>query len=301
VRGIGTLVLPHAGMESVLAGATLTVALISSCVRLLGAVGLLNTSVLFGSLVVVSGTVPVAVRVRDAPWRLPWRQAVSAQTVPVLVVSAVAVSSAVVAAYYLPVWQRDALGYHLPYVNFALQRGTLADVPPDMPFVSWFPHIVEHTFIAWRAMLPDDRLVELASVPFGWLGALAVASIARGQGARTDHAVAAGVAWLTLPAVFLLLPTNYVDVAAAGFLMTAAAFALGPLDIRRVLVAGVAIGLLLGAKPTAAPAAIILLAVLAFRGRRLAVLPAAGIALVLGSEAEWSTRFAIGIRSGRSR
>ena len=127
---------------------------------------------------------------------------------PLLVFRPVAVVIAVVAGYYLPVWQWDALGYHLPYVNFALQRGTLTDLPSDMPYLSTYPHIVEYLFIAWRAMLPDDRLVDLAGVLLGSLGALAVATIARGQGARTAHAVAAGAAWLTLPAVFLQLPTK---------------------------------------------------------------------------------------------
>ena len=271
-----------------LAGATLTVALIAVWVRLLGAVGLVTTWMLLGSLAVVAVAVVVAVRVRGLPWRLPWRRAVSAETVAVLVVSAVAVVIAVVAGYYLPVWQWDALGYHLPYVNFALQRGTLADLPSDMPYLSTYPHIVEYLFIAWRAMLPDDRLVDLAGVPLGLLGALAVATIARGQGARIAHAVAAGAAWLTLPAVFLQLPTNYVDVAAAAFLLTAAAFLLGPLDVRRVLLAGVAIGLFLGAKPTALLGAALLLAALAFRARREGVLrwvaPAVVLTTVLGAE-----------------
>ena len=137
-------------------------------------------------------------------------------------------------------------------------------------------------------MLPDDRLVDLAGVPLGLMGAVAVATIARGQGARTDHAVAAGAAWLTLPAVFLQLPTNYVDVASATFLLTAAAFALGPLDVRRVLLSGIAIGLFLGAKPTALLGAVLLLTALAFRARREGVLstvvPAGLLALVLGAE-----------------
>jgi hypothetical protein len=288
VRGLGALVLPRAGMQTLLAGATLTVALIAVSVRLLGAVGLLRMWVLFVWLAVIAGCVVVVGWRRRVPWRLPWRRAVSWATVPVLLVAAVAVGIAIAAAYYMPVWQWDALGYHLPFVNFALQRGAFADIPPDAPYLSTYPHTVEYLFIAWRAMLPDDRLVDMAGVPLGLLGALALATIARGQGARTDHAVAAGAVWLTLPAVFLQLPTNYVDVATAALLLAAAAFVLGPLDVRRVLLAGVAIGLLLGAKPTAVLPAVVLLAALAFRARRErmlpAVMPAALIAVVLGAE-----------------
>jgi hypothetical protein len=293
VRGLGMLVLPRAsGFDSVLAGGVLTLALVAVGVRVLGAFGLLTTPVLFGALVVFALCVVVAAR---GVWRrLPWRRAVSMQTLPVLVVAGVAVAFAVAAEYYLPIWQWDALGYHLPYVNFALQRGTFADIPGDARYISTYPHVVEYAFIAWRAMLPDDRLVDLAQLPFGLLGSLAIATVARAAGARAagaraDHAVAAGAAWLTLPAVFLQLPTNYVDVASAGLMMAAIAFILGPIDARRVLLAGVAIGLLLGSKPTALVPALVLLAALVIRTRRSGVLrfvlPAGLVALMLGAEA----------------
>jgi hypothetical protein len=205
-----------------------------------------------------------------------------------LAVATAAIALAIAAAYLLPVWQWDALGYHLPYVNFALQRGTFADIPDDVAYLSTYPHIGEYAFIAWRALLPDDRLVELAHLPFGLLGALAIATIARRQGARTDHAVAAGVAWLTFPAVLLQLPTNYTDVASAALLLTAAAFVLGPMDRTRILLAAVAIGLFLGSKPQAAIATALVLLVLTVRAYRAgcrAVIPfAAIVALVLGAE-----------------
>ena len=121
-------------------------------------------------------------------------------TLPVLAIAAGAVAIATLAAYLLPVWQWDALGYHLPFVNFALQRGTFADIPVDVPYLSTYPHVVEFVFSAWRALLPDDRLVELAHLPFGVLGAMAIALIAYRQGARADTAVVAGAVWLTLPA-----------------------------------------------------------------------------------------------------
>lgn len=165
---------------------------------------------------------------------------------------------------------------------------TFADIPDDVAYLSTYPHIVAYAFIAWRALLPDDRLVELAHLPFGLLGALAIATIARRQGARTDHAVAAGVAWLTFPAVFLQLPTNYTDVASAALLLTAAAFVLGPMDRTRILLAAVAIGLFLGSKPQAAIATALVLLVLTVRAYRAgfrAVIPVAAIvALVLGAE-----------------
>ena len=276
------------GFERLLAGALLTVAVVAIVVRLLGAVGLLTTPVLVGVLVAAAIGATIVLRVRGMSWRLRWRRGVSLETLPLLAVATAAIALAIAAAYLLPVWQWDALGYHLPYVNFALQRGTFADIPDDVAYLSTYPHIVEYAFIAWRALLPDDRLVELAHLPFGLLGALAIATIARRQGARTDHAVAAGVAWLTLPAVFLQLPTNYTDVASAALLLTAAAFVLGPMDRTRILLAAVAIGLFLGSKPQAAIATVLILLVLAVRAYRAgfrAVIPVAAIvALVLGAE-----------------
>ena len=179
-------------------------------------------------------------------------------------------------------------GLSLALCGLCTANGTFADIPKDVPYLSTYPHTVEYVFIAWRALIPDDRLVDLAQLPFGLLGAPAIATIARRQGARADHAAAAGAAWLTLPAVFLQLPANYVDVASAALLLAAIAFVLGPIDRTRILLAGVAVGLFLGSKPTAPIATVVLLvalAVCAFRaGHRGAVLLAGLVAIVLGAE-----------------
>ena len=142
------------GFECLLAGALLTVAVVAIVVRLLGAVGLLTTPVLVGVLVAAAIGATIVLRARGISWRLPWRRAVSLETLPLLAVATAAIALAIAAAYLLPVWQWDALGYHLPYVNFALQRGTFADIPDDVAYLSTYPHIVEYAFIAWRALLP---------------------------------------------------------------------------------------------------------------------------------------------------
>jgi hypothetical protein len=232
--------------------------------------------------------VGVAVWVRAVPVPAPRRWPVSVATAPVLVVAAIAAAIAGTAAYLLPVWQWDALGYHLPYVNFALQDGTLAGVPAGVAYLSTYPKVVENTFIAWRAMLPDDSLVDLAQLPFGLLGALAIWVIARRLGARSDAAAAAGAVWLTLPAVLLQLPTNYVDVASAALALSTAAFLLGPADRERLVLAAVALGLFLGSKPSTALAVVLLFAaltVVAIRARLISVVPLAGLlVLLLGAE-----------------
>lgn len=290
VVAAGPLLLPGAGVaERLLAGAVATVTGIAVTVRIAGAFGVLGAPALLAVGGVATAATVVAAARRGPFWRLPWRSMATLYTLPLLLVAGAVVVISIVAAYLLPVWQWDALGYHLPYVNFALQNGSLADVPPDAPYLSTYPHVVEHVFAAWRALAPDDRLVELAHLPFGLLGALAIAVLAHKLGAAPPHAVAAGAAWLTLPAVFLQLPTNYTDVASAALLLAAAAFlASGPLGRRRIVLIAVTLGLFLGSKPQAPVATMIVLVlvtVLAVReghGRWAA----AGwlITLVLGAE-----------------
>jgi hypothetical protein len=285
VLASGALIRPLPAVQRVLAGALLTLTGTVVVVVGLGAVGRLTGVLLLAVLAWTTLAVLVAAR-RTQWWRLPWREAVSVETVPLLLVALAAVVLAVLAAYYLPVWQWDALGYHLPYVNFALQRGTFADIPPDVAYLSSYPHIVEDAFIAWRALLPDDQLVELAHLMFSLLGVLAIAAIARQSGARASDAAAAGAAWLTLPAVFLQLPSNYTDVASAALLLTAVVFVLAPMQRPQLLLAGIAIGLFLGSKPNALVAGALLLVVLTVRawraGLRGTLVPAWLAALALG-------------------
>jgi hypothetical protein len=286
--GLGALAFPHDSVpfgERLLGGMLLTLATVAVGVRVLGAAGVLTTAVVIGADLIVTANVLVAVRIRGLKmW--PRRWPVSLSTLPVLGVAAFALGVVTLAAYFLPVWQWDALGYHLPYVNFALQRGTFADIPVDVAYVSTYPHVVEHVFIAWRALIPDDRLVELAHLPFGLLGATAVGVIAYRQGARAS-AVAAGAVWLTLPAVFLQLPTNYVDVASAALLLTAIAFVLSSVDSTRVMLSAIALGMFLGSKPSAPLAAMLVfaaLAVAAWRSGLRTIGIAAVVVLLLGGE-----------------
>ncbi|HMA96906.1 MAG TPA: hypothetical protein VKP30_29680 [Polyangiaceae bacterium] len=189
-------------------------------------------------------------------------------TLPTLLVGSVGVLLAAVSAYWLPVWQWDALGYHLPFVNFVLQSGGLDGLPKDVPYLSTYPRNVELLFTAFRALLPDDRLIDLAQIPFGLVGTIAIASIALELGAERTHALIAGTLWLLVPAVFLQLPTNYIDIATAAYFLLAVFFLLTHPTKRTLLCAGLAIGLFLGSKPSTPPAALLLATVLVVRGFR---------------------------------
>lgn len=204
-------------------------------------------------------------------------------------VAMAALPSVLLVAYWLPIWQWDSLGYHLPYVNFLLQAGGAGGVPKDVPYLSTYPHGAELAFGALRLLLPDDRLIDAGQIPFGCLGAIGIASVARSLGARVTAAVVAGCLWWTLPAVFLQLPTNYVDVAAAAAFLLACAALVAPPTPPVLLTAGAAIGLYLGIKPSAPIGTVLLSAILiarAWPGRQLVWAAAAlGLVVLIGGEA----------------
>ncbi len=212
-----------------------------------------------------------------------------ASTVPLLALASLALLLACAAAYWLPIWHWDSLGYHLPFVNFVLQGGGLAELPRDVPYLSTYPRNVELLFAALRVMLPDDRLLDLGQVPLALAGAAATAGIARELGAARPEAVAAGAAWLLIPAVFLQMPSNYIDIGSAAFFMLAAFFVLLPATSMSLLCAGLATGLFLGSKPSAPPAAALLSLFFVVRGVRAKRLASAILGLfacgALGLEA----------------
>jgi len=255
---LGAAVFPGgARLDRALGGVVLFGAVTLAVVQGLGAAQLLGQKALIVALALAALG---AARLASAPRRGPRGSIVTIATAPLVVVAAVAVAVVLLAAYWLPVWQWDALGYHLPYVNFLLQGGGSRGVPHDMPYVSTYPHVIETFVAALRAMLPDDRLVDLAQIPFALVGVAAIAGIARCLGASLPHAVAAGSAWIVLPAVFLQMPTDYVDVGSAAWLLVSIFFLLSASesaadDTRdrrsRLLLGGVALGLFLGSKPSA--------------------------------------------------
>ena len=253
--------------------------------QVLGSLHLLGQGPLVAALIAV--TVAAAALPRREAHAAPREPVVTLAVAPLVVAAGAALTAAVLAAYWLPVWQWDALGYHLPYVNFALVAHGWDGVPEDMPYVSTYPHVIETFVIALRAMLPDDRLVDLAQVPFGLVGAAAAAGIARRMGAPRPEALAAGAAWLVVPAVFLQLPTDYVDVGSAAWLLVAIYFVLSAAQAdaahvpRFVAVGGLALGLFLGSKPSAPMATVIVLALLAMLAVRASAARSAVAALGL--------------------
>ena len=202
--------------------------------------------------------------------------------------TALALVLAVVAGRGLPIWQWDSLGYHLPFVTYALQAGSLAGVPWGMPYLGSYPHAVELWDLGARALLTDDRWLDVVGLPLCLCGAVAAAGLGRLAGAPAALALAMGALWLDLPAIFLQLPSAYVDVPSAAFLLLAVYWLLRPPSLRTAVLFGLAIGLFLASKAAApAPTALLGLAFAAraFSGRRWA-LPWVALAILLGVGSE---------------
>lgn len=235
---------------------------------------------------------PPTPSVPPAPlWRRLWARPDAVALLP-LAVAAVAVGLALTAAAYLPIWAWDAVGYHLPFVNYVVQARSAGGVPYDMPYVSSYPHNADFLFALVRLGLPDDTWIDGVQIPLGLIGAGAIAALAHRWGARPGPALAAGALWLAIPGVFLQLPSGYVDVCVATFLLLVIYWVLAPPSRATLLLTGVALGLYLGSKPSAPLPALLLLALAVVRawrgaagrpGIRTAAMGMAAVTFALGA------------------
>ncbi|MGV3624963.1 MAG: hypothetical protein ACO1OB_29350 [Archangium sp.] len=241
-------------VDRLAATAVFAMGFVHASVGVLGTFSILSTASLLAVLLITA--VCLAWLSRELPsdqlFVTAWRRGPEAVVLGVCVLLAVALT-----ARLLPIWQWDAYGYHLPFVNFVLQSHGFSGVPQDLRYITTYPHNVELGMIWLRAMLPDDRLVDLAQVPYGLAGAVLTSAVARRLGAERGLAMLAGAAWLAVPAVFLQMPTNYVDVGMAAALLGAVYFLLvADVSWKHLVIGGLALGLFLGSKPSA-PVAVV--------------------------------------------
>lgn len=237
-------------------GATvvLSMGFVHASVGTLGTLSILSTASLLAVLILTAAALAWFTRELpgDGLFVTAWRRGPEAMVLGGCVLLAVAVT-----ARLLPIWQWDAYGYHLPFVNFVLQSHGFSGVPQDLRYITTYPHNVELGMIWLRAMLPDDRLIDLAQVPYGLAGAVLTAAIARRLGSERGLSMLAGAAWLAVPAVFLQMPTDYVDVGMAAALLGAVYFLLvADVSSKHLIIGGLALGLFLGSKPSA-PVAVV--------------------------------------------
>lgn len=121
-------------------------------------------------------------------------------------------------AWWLPPHVYDVLTYHLPKVADWIQSGALAANPT--PVVrSYWPANFE-LLQAWHMVfLHHDAVVELAGIPFWFLGAGSVYSISRSMKTCRSSATWGGVAFLCAPVFFQNAVGGKNDVAVAGLFL----------------------------------------------------------------------------------
>ena len=254
-----------------------------------------------GAAALVFGLGPTARNCARADMVAAWRALTSAGALPSQALAFVPALASLIAVFlaaaWLEVWAYDALGYHLPVVYDALDSGGFRHVPSHIPYVNVYPRGGERLFAWVRLLLADDGWIDLAQLPAAFGAVVITATLARRAGASVGLALACASMWLAVPAVALQIPTNYVDVYFACWLLAAAYLATGVLDLRRATLFGVALALLLSCKAVALVPAAVCGGVYVWRSVRLGrpafALVAAAFAMI-GTPAYWRNIFRFG-------
>ena len=180
-------------------------------------------------------------RLRHHPW-----------TVALVAVAAGALAWQALVAVVLPVYAFDALTYHGTTLATWLQRGDIA--PPRLSACcAHYANTAELESVWSMLLLGNDSLVDAVQLGFVLLAAAAVAGLARSCGLDRAHATAAAAITVATPVLLAQSSTNYVDVMVAAWSLAAlhalVRFA-ATRDLRHLVPASVAAGLLLGTKGT---------------------------------------------------
>lgn len=185
--------------------------------------------------------------------RRPWRH-------PVLLVLGLLVLAQylwrLAIAVRFPVLDWDGNAYHLISVDNWVQQEAVTHSPQSI-FADVYPQNSE-LITAWSAtFLHSTWLAGLTQFLFAAMGFAAVVGIASNAGARRSLALFAGLLFAATPIVFLQAGTGYVDIAASATVLVAWQLVLSAYDLRgeppgrlvpQFLVAGLAVGMMLGTK-----------------------------------------------------
>ncbi len=265
---------PERPWARLLAAAVLAITFVCVLEEVLGAVGLLAPlPVAAGALL---GAAAVLLWVRPAPGRRPLRWPLA--TVATILLAVVG-TSLLAMSLGRPTLGLDSLQYHYPMVAGWLARGDLV-TPKGFgvgSFMWFYPSDTEllHTWtVVW---VRGDYLISLVSFVLYGLSMAAVGGLVHRLGGRASTAVVAALAWATLPVlVGSQIRAAGSDVALAAYVGLAVYFSVaywqglqeggeGPGGFwrrrRDVVLAGISLGLALGAKYTALYIAVALAAV----------------------------------------
>jgi hypothetical protein len=209
-----------------------------------------------------------AARVAPPPGPPPIRGAERILARAILVVAGGLALASFVTALLAPDPTGDTIAYHLPRIGYWLHDRAIHPFLANNPRIGFFPPNGEILQSLPVLFLRSDRLCPLAQLVAAYIAALAVYALGRLVGGARIHALLAAFLWLSLPAVLDQIVTSSVDLITAAFSGCAVYFMLlawrapsGPAAFWAVLSAAMAVG----TKPTAAPVAGIVVAVILWR------------------------------------
>lgn len=273
---------PDSAIDAGITGGVVASAMFAFAVEAAGWAGVLQRAptTLFATILSVTPIVIVLRQRRPIARRLALREryagAVTAgrESLASMLLLAVAAAAVIWEAFVgvvLTPYAYDALTYHLITAVGWIQHGNL-DKSPLTPCCAHYPLTAELLF-TWPMLLSgNDGVVNLVQVCFIVLGGFAVAGIARSAGVRGPLVALAGAAFVVTPVVLAQGPTEYVDVIIAAWALCALhstiRFAVTS-DVRRLVPAGLAIGMLLGSKGTGVIWAVVLVVTLVVVGASL--------------------------------
>ena len=172
-------------------------------------------------------------------------------------------------AYLFPSYSWDALYYHLPMVGQIMQSGTIQE-NPNPSFIQQYINVFSkniNLFFLWNIIfLKSDVIVDLSQLFFTIAGVLSIYSMAVKLGIKEKYAIYSSLLFFFTPVLILQSTVNYVDGAVSMLFLIAVNFLVHDdrghhaanndgvkyVYKRRVpiLLSGLAVGILLGSKPT---------------------------------------------------
>jgi hypothetical protein len=233
-------------------------ALVVGLVQALGFAGELRPAPLAAGVAAVEAAAVTLSRTRRRVDRAPSRRPPAALLFVALGAAALAPALARGLLSVPTSW--DGLTYHLFYPTRYLQQASLQPVPFGQPHdqSALYPADGEAMHAFTMAFVRSDLLVAATMVAWTGIFGLAVAALARREGAGAGSAAAAGALAATLPALLSRAGSSYVEPVLDAALVAAVLFARRAMDEPEAsrslaLLAGLAAGLAAGTKYTAVP------------------------------------------------
>jgi len=189
-------------------------------------------------------------------------------------------------ALFTPPTEGDVLSYHLTRAIFWIQQHRVGPIPGATDArIDDLPPDAEIAQGATMLLSGSVRFVGLIQLTSLLVAMLAIYGTARRIGLERQQAAFGALVFPTLTVVALQAPTALNDLVVAALVAVVAYFTLGRTG-SEIAVAGVALALLVGTKPTGLLALplFVLMCVLTHRGRRLAAVLAGGVGgIVVGA------------------